>query len=230
MGLESVDLFYLHWPDPKTDLKQSLKRVHELWKQKKFSEFGLSNYSAAEVETILSICEANKFIKPTVYQAMYNVLTRAVEDELFPLLRKHNIRVYVYNPLAGGLLTGKYAKYEDQPEDRTRFDDKSVAGKRYKARFWNQAFFDALDLIRDAIAKHTPEKTMAQVSLMWLHHHSQIKRELNDAIIVGQSSPSHLQVNLHSGTESDEKLPTELIEALDKAWELTKPHCPPYHR
>lgn len=230
MGLESVDIFYLHWPDPKTDLKQSLKRVHELWKQKKFLEFGVSNYSAEQVETIISICEANKFIKPTVYQGMYNVLTRAVEADLLATLRKHNIRFYVYNPLAGGLLTGKYANYEDQPIDNTRFDDKNVAGKRYKSRYWHPIFFEALTLIRDAIAKYTPSKSMAEVSLIWLHHHSQLERNLFDAIIIGQSNPAHLHTNLHSGTDSDEKLPQELIDTLNQAWELVKPRCPHYAR
>lgn len=230
MHLEDVDIFYLHWPDPKTDLKQSLKRAHELWKQNKFRELGISNYSAAQVETILSICEANNFVKPTLYQGMYNVLTRAVEADLFEVLRKHNIRFYAYNPLAGGLLSGKYAKYEDQPEEKTRFDDSSVAGKRYKARYWNQVFFDALALIQEAIAKHAPGKALSQVSLSWLHHHSQLKRELFDAIIVGQSNINHLHTNLHSGTDSDETLPQELLAAIEQAWELVKPHCPPYSR
>lgn len=232
MKMDKVDIFYLHWPDPKTPLEQSLKRVHELHKKGHFRELGLSNFSVEQVAEIVKICESKGFIKPTVYQGMYNMLTRAIEPELIPFLREHKIRFYVYNPLAGGLLTGKYTSNKDVPLSSTRFDATSVVGKRYQDRYWKQCYFDALAIIKEAAAKHTPDKSLAEISLTWLHHHSVLHREEFDAIIVGQSSMSHLHTNLHSGTQGSEpsKLPQPLLDAIEQAWELVKPECPPYFR
>jgi aflatoxin B1 aldehyde reductase len=232
MKMDKVDIFYLHWPDPKTPLDQSLKRVNDLYKQGKFRELGLSNYSATQVEEILKICEAKGYVRPTVYQGMYNALTRAVEPELIPLLRQHGIRFYVYNPLAGGLLTGKYTSTEEKPQESTRFDATTIAGKRYQARYWKKCFFDALAIIKAAVDSHAPGRSLADISLTWLHHHSILNRDAFDAIIIGQTGISHLQTNLSSGTqgETPQTLPKEILEAIDQAWELVKPECPTYWR
>jgi aflatoxin B1 aldehyde reductase len=78
----------------------------------KFKRFALSNYAAWEVMEIYHICKQRGFVLPTVYQGMYNALTRDVERELFPCLRRLGMSFYAYNPLAGGLLTGRYS-YDD---------------------------------------------------------------------------------------------------------------------
>ena len=77
--------------------------------QGKFERFGLSNYSAWQVAEIVHTLREKKYgFGVSVYQGMYNAITRQVEGELFPCLRRYNIPFYSYNPLAGGLLTGKY--------------------------------------------------------------------------------------------------------------------------
>jgi aflatoxin B1 aldehyde reductase len=96
-----VDLFYLHAPDYGTEFEETLKVVNEFYKQGKFQRFGLSNYSSWQVMEIYKICEARGYVKPTVYQGRYSVLTRDVEKELFPCLRKLGIIFYAYNPLCG---------------------------------------------------------------------------------------------------------------------------------
>ena len=73
----------------------------------------MSNYAAWEVAEIVGICKANQWVLPTVYQAMYNAVTRAIEEELVPCLRKNGIRLVVYNPLAGGLFAGRVAAIDD---------------------------------------------------------------------------------------------------------------------
>jgi aflatoxin B1 aldehyde reductase len=233
MKTDSVDIFYLHWPDPKMPLEQTLKAVQALYKAGKFRELGLSNYPASQVTQIVQICEKHGYVKPTVYQGMYNMLTRDVEAELLPLLRELGIRFYVYNPLAGGLLSGKYKSSDVIPETDSRFDPKLTAGKRYQARYWKKSYFDAIEKIQAAAAELAPGKTLAEISLSWLHHHSILKRDTFDAIIIGQSSPAHLHTNLYSGTqgsEADNTLSEALIKVIDEAWEIVKPDCPPYHR
>lgn len=115
-----------------------------MYKQNKFQEWGISNYAAWEVVEIYYLCKANNWKPPTVYQGMYNYATRDVEKELFPALRRFNIaitwitwprcgmRFYAYNPLAGGLLTGKL-HYDNEP-DSGRFNVQTVWGKRYRDR------------------------------------------------------------------------------------------------
>uniref|UniRef100_A0A4W2DB94 NADP-dependent oxidoreductase domain-containing protein n=1 Tax=Bos indicus x Bos taurus TaxID=30522 RepID=A0A4W2DB94_BOBOX len=106
-----VDLFYLHLPDHGTPVEETLRACHQLHQEGKFVELGLSNYAAWEVAEICTLCRSNGWILPTVYQGMYNATTRQVETELLPCLRHFGLRFYAYNPLAGGLLTGRY-QYE----------------------------------------------------------------------------------------------------------------------
>ncbi|XP_040613475.1 aflatoxin B1 aldehyde reductase member 2 isoform X2 [Mesocricetus auratus] len=108
-----VDLFYLHAPDHSTPIEETLRACQQLHQEGKFVELGLSNYASWEVAEICTLCKSNGWILPTVYQGMYNATTRQVEKELLPCLRHFGLRFYAYNPLAGGLLTGKY-KYEDK--------------------------------------------------------------------------------------------------------------------
>lgn len=230
LQVDKVDIFYLHFPDPKVDVKESLRAVNDLHKQNKFDEFGVSNYSAEDLKTILAICEAESFIKPTLYQGIYNVLTRAVEGELFDLLHQHKIRFYAFSPLAGGFLTGKFGKYEDQPLEGTRFAAENLGGKISRDRFWKPEFFAALDVIRAAIKQHAPEKSLAEVSMLWMHYHSQLRRENFDGIIIGQSNFEHLDLNLKTGTGSSQGLPAPLVAAVDQAWNLVKDVAPNYHR
>ncbi|XP_060766457.1 aflatoxin B1 aldehyde reductase member 2-like isoform X2 [Neoarius graeffei] len=110
---QSIDIFYLHAPDHENPILDTLRTCNELYKEGKFKEFGLSNYASWEVAEIHSICKHNSWVLPTVYQGMYNAITRQVETELLPCLRHFGMRFYAYNPLAGGLLTGKY-QYEDK--------------------------------------------------------------------------------------------------------------------
>ncbi|CAM9972821.1 unnamed protein product, partial [Hapterophycus canaliculatus] len=75
-------------------------------------------------------CRANGWQTPSVYQGMYNAVTREVERELLPALKKLGMRFYAYNPLAGGILTGKHSF--DSPPDGGRFSSKTVWGGRYR--------------------------------------------------------------------------------------------------
>jgi len=104
---ENVDAFFLHCPDPETPLKETLDTCDELWRRERFDRFGVSNFSVGQLAEILEICETEKFNAPVIYQGMYNLVARKVED-IFPLIREHGIDFWAYNPLAGGLLTGKY--------------------------------------------------------------------------------------------------------------------------
>lgn len=117
LNVESVDMLYLHAPDPTVPIDKTLQAVHELHQAGKFKRFGLSNYSSWQVAEIYYICKANGWVLPQVYQGMYNAVTRQVEGELFPCLRRFNMAFYAYNPLAGGILTGRYNTIDEQPAE-----------------------------------------------------------------------------------------------------------------
>src|SRR3990167_4777789 len=206
---QSVDLFYLHAPDHITPIEETLSAVNELYTQGKFKRFGISNYASWQVAQICEICKANNWVMPSVYQGMYNALTRDVEAELFPCLRHYKISFYAYNPLAGGILTGKY-KFEDNPKSG-RFNGKTMWGKAYRKRFWTKEFFDGVESVKAKAESHN--LNLLQASIRWLYHHSSLSTEFGDAVILGVSSIEHLNDNL-SASEGG-PLPEDLIVLFD---------------
>jgi aflatoxin B1 aldehyde reductase len=215
---KKVDMWYLHGPDRTTPYEVTLKAVNDLYKEGYFERFAISNYMAWEVAEICEICGKNGWIKPVVYQGVYNVLHRSVEWELFPCLKKYGMAFYAYNPLAGGYLTDRYHRddEENKHEKGSRFDPKRWQGKMYRARYWNDEYFDALDLLRPVAKKHG--MTEAECALRWMTHHSQLKKAngIGDAVIIGASSTKQLESNLVDLEKGP--LPDDVLKALDEGW------------
>lgn len=113
-----IDIMYLHLPDRETPLKETCKAINETYQEGKFKRFGISNYTADEVEQIVAICKNNGYVAPTVYQGQYNPLVRSGEDTLFPVLRKHGIAFYAYSPAAAGVFVGN----QKTAQSGSRFD------------------------------------------------------------------------------------------------------------
>ena len=99
LGTDCVDIFYLHAPDRSVPFEETLEGCNELFKEGKFVKLGLSNYAAWEVAEIYNIAKERGWVKPTIYQAMYNALTRDIDTELVPCCRKYGIDIVVYNPV-----------------------------------------------------------------------------------------------------------------------------------
>ncbi|XP_066462457.1 aflatoxin B1 aldehyde reductase member 3 isoform X2 [Eleutherodactylus coqui] len=163
-------------------------------------------------------------------EGMYNATTRQVETELLPCLRQLGIRFYAYNPLAGGLLTGKY-KYEDKDTEQkpSRFFGNNWA-EAYRNRYWKKHYFQAIDVVQraleEAYGKDRPSLTAA--ALRWMYHHSKLQGSRGDAVILGMSSVEQLVQNL-DGAEGGPLLPPVVI-AFDEAWNLVAHDCPNYFR
>lgn len=123
----------------------------------------------------------------SVWEGVYNALHRSVEPELFACLRHYKLAFYAYNPLAGGYLTSRYHR-KDQSGDTagSRFDKNKWQGRMYRTRYFNDEYFDALELLRPVATKHG--LTEGECALRWMNHHSMLKREYGDAIIIGASS------------------------------------------
>lgn len=93
---DKVDIMYLHAPDRHTPFEETCRAMDAEYRKGKFARFGISNYTADEVEEIVSICEKHGFVKPSVYQGRYNPIIRSGETQLFPVLRRHGISFYAY--------------------------------------------------------------------------------------------------------------------------------------
>lgn len=144
LQVTKIDLLYLHQPDKTSALSDTLATVNELLTEGVIGAFGLSNYSAVEVDRCVELCRGHGYALPVAYQGLYNAINRRVEDELFPTLRKHGIAFVAYNPLAAGLLTGKHV--QEGEVKKGRFKD----NPNYLGRFYKPDLFEGLSLVRSA--------------------------------------------------------------------------------
>jgi aflatoxin B1 aldehyde reductase len=218
LNTDKLDIWYLHAPDRSTPFAETFEAVNTLHQENLFARLGLSNYQAWEVAQICELCASHNWKKPDVYQGVYNALHRAVEPELFPCLRHYNIAFYAYNPLAGGYLTDRYHRDTAEVEAGSRFDPERFQGRAFRKRYWNEAYFGALEGLRGVAGGF--ELSEAECALRWLMHHSKLEGGRGDAVIVGASSVHHLEANLLDLEKG--KLPEEVVRALDAGWEKCK--------
>ena len=221
LGTDRVDLLYLHSPDLDTPVAETLESCLELFQQGKFKQFGLSNYASWQVAEVVETCRHNGWMQPTVYQGMYNALTRDVERELFPCLRNYGMRFYAYNPLAGGMLTGKHMSVDDIP-DSGRFN----VERGYLDRYWKQDYFNVLQELQGACEEL--DLKPVEVALSWLVNHSLLDDARADGIILGASRVAHLDQNMRACSHAP--LDPSILEILDRGWEIIKPNCFKYFR
>lgn len=219
LNRSSVDILYFHFPDQKTPIEEALDTVAELYEEGKIKEFGLSNYPAWQVVDIYNKCPKHNCPLPSIYQGMYNSLCRNVEPELFPAIREMGIKFYAFNPLAGGLLTGKHEHFDDTPQPG-RFERL----KSYRDRYWKKTYFNAIEYIKISCDKEGIP--IAEAAYRWLAFHSKLNN--NDAIILGASKLEQMAQNiscLRNGV-----LPEHIIEAINDAWEIARPDSPSYFK
>ncbi len=221
MKRDSVDLLYFHFPDGKTPIDEALETMKELHEQGKIREWGLSNYPAWQVINIAYKCDKIGCPRPTVYQGMYNALCRNVEPELFPAVRSLGMRFYAFNPLAGGLLTGKHQHFEDTPQPG-RF----ARLESYRKRYWKQSYFDAITAIKEACEKENIP--MVEAAYRWLVNHSCMDASLGDGILLGASRLEQMTQNMEAASKG--VLPQSILDAMDAAWEIAKPDSPAYFK
>ena len=161
------------------------------------------------------------------FASSYNALTRSVEFEATAAFRELGIRSYHYNPLGGGMLTGKFKAFDQDDEDRaeTRMG-KCGPTSNYSNRYWKQQYFDALESLRTVCeAEGVP---MAEAALRWCRHHSVLSPKHGDGFIIGASSLEHAVANLDAASKGP--LPEAIVTAYDEAWKITEPVAHKYFR
>jgi aryl-alcohol dehydrogenase-like predicted oxidoreductase len=210
-----LDLYYLHQPDYNVRIEESLAAMDELVRAGKVRYPACSNYAAWQMTQILSISDRQGYKPPFVTQPMYNLLARGIEPEYVPMCREFGVSMVVYNPLAGGLLTGKQKR--EAPIAGTRFDKNDM----YLNRYWYDAYFDAVQEL--AVIARNAGRSLVSLALNWLLHHT-----ATDCVILGASRIEQLEENLKAFDEG--ALPPEIVAACDGVWAKLRGVTPQYNR
>lgn len=196
MGLDYVDIFYSHRPDPNTPFEETAETLDLLVRQGKALYIGISNYFTEDTKKMIALFE-EKGTPFVIHQMSYNMLNREVEEDgLFDLLEEHQLGAIAYGPLAEGLLSDKFSQKipDDFPIHRTNAyilqgDSQAKTQKR---------LHDLYDLAQQR------GQTLSQMALAWL-----LRKETMTSVVVGTTTIPHFDDNLaalKNTTFSDEEL------------------------
>ncbi len=146
---------------------------------------------------------------------MYNLIARGIEQEYLPACRELGVANVVYNPLAGGLLTGKHI--DERPVEGSRFD----TNQQYFDRYWFGENFNAIKTLKELACG--ANRSLISLALNWLLHHSE-----TEGVILGASSLEQLQANLSAAQEG--AMSEDVVIACDQVWARLRGASPIYNR
>ncbi|MFN4259964.1 MAG: aldo/keto reductase [Gemmataceae bacterium] len=201
-----IDLYQTHQPDPDTPAEETLQAFDDLVRAGKVRYIGCSNYPAWQVALSLGISARHGWSRFDCVQPRYNLLHREIESELLPLCRDQGLGVIVYNPLAGGFLTGKYQSL-DAPEAGARFT-LGITGELYRKRYWHEAQLEVVRTLQDFMRQRS--RSLASAAVAWVLAQPGIT-----AAIIGASRPEQLDATLAA---TDLRLDAEEMEVCAQAW------------
>jgi aryl-alcohol dehydrogenase-like predicted oxidoreductase len=215
---ERVDVLYLHQPDRSVPVEETAQALAEVVEAGLVGAVGVSNFAAWQVADVEAACVAAGAPRPVVAQQLYNLVARRIEAEYVEYARVHDLATVVYNPLGGGLLTGRH-HFEDAP-DEGRFGS-SALSQMYRDRYWTRPMFDAVE----ALGRIAADAGMGlpELALRWL-----LSREVVTAVLLGGSKPDQLRSNL--ATAARGPLPGEVLEACDEVGRTLDGPMPAYNR
>ena len=218
LGVERLDLFYLHQPDRATPVVETLATVSELVAEGKIGSLGVSNFAAWQIAELNAAADAVGTDRPVVAQQLYNLVARRIEEEYFEFADTTGLLTMVYNPLGGGLLTGRH-RFEQKPTGG-RFGDSRLAAM-YTERYWDATLFEAITALQEiAAGAGIP---MTELALRWL-----LGQERVGALLLGGSKVEHLESNI--ATAALGALPAEVVAACDAVGAALRGPMPAYNR
>ncbi|KAK7063684.1 aldehyde reductase [Favolaschia claudopus] len=194
LGIQSVDVFYIHAPDPSLELEDMLQGINEAHKAGRFKRFGLSNFKASDVQRVYEICKDKGYPLPSVYQGNYSAVARKQETELLPTLRKLGIAFYVYSPIAGGFLTKTAQQLREGSAEAGRFAKGHRMQALYGGMYNKPSYFKALELWEEAANQAGCSK--AELAYRWVAFDSVVDSQYGDAVIFGGSKHSQISETL----------------------------------
>lgn len=200
MGLDYVDVFYHHRPDPETPLEETMGALSDVVRQGKALYVGISNYGVEEAAAAIRILKENK-TPCLIHQPRYNMFERQIEAHLFPLLEQEGVGCMAYSPLAQGALTDKYL--HGIPEGSRASRQGTTVGGRYLKE-------ENLGKIR-ALAELAQKRgqSLAQLALAWV-----LRRREVTSVLIGASSVKQLGDNIQTLNHLD--FEQEELDEIDR--------------
>jgi len=215
---ERVELFYLHQPDRSTPIEETLTQLAAFLEEGRILAWGVSNFAAWQIADLDAAAQRVGLPRPVVAQQLYNLVARRLETEYAEFAQVHGLHTMVYNPLGGGLLTGRHSFADTAGTGR--FGDSRLAGM-YRERYWNESLFAAIGRLT-AIAQGAG-LPLTELALRWL-----VSQETADSVLLGGSKVSHLRANLDALAAGP--LDEDVLAAIaEVGTELSGP-MPAYHR
>ena len=198
LGTDYIDLYQIHALDQVTPLEETLRALEDLVRQGHVRYVGVSNWSAWALMKALGIADRHGWVRPVTLQAYYSIAGRDIEREIAPLLTAERLGLMVWSPLAGGLLSGKFTRDGQGPQDarRASFDFPPVNRAR---------LFDCVDAMQPIAAAHGV--SVARVALAYV-----LTKPFVTSVIIGAKTLEQLDDNL-AATALD--LTSEQLAALD---------------
>jgi aryl-alcohol dehydrogenase-like predicted oxidoreductase len=215
LNTEYLDIYYLHVPDRSVPLEETLEAMDQLIRQGKIRYAGASNYASWQICRMHWLAERHGYPPMGVTQVAYSLLARGIEQEYLPMCSELGVSVVAYNPLAGGLLTGKHPPQAPLPG--TRFE----RNRSYLDRYWKEGNLRAVQ--RLAGVAEAAGRSPVALALNWLLYHTPI-----DCVVLGASRLEQLRENLTALEQG--ALPPDLISACDQVCADLHGTMPPYNR
>ena len=182
-----IDLYQLHGYDPATPVDETLGALDDLVHQGKVRYTGCSNFLTYQLVRAIGRSETLRLARFDSVQPRYNLLFRQIEREMLPFCREEGVGVIPYNPIAGGLLSGKHSRTAPPPEG-TRFTLGNAA-RNYQDRYWHDREFDTVDALRELAGQ--AGVNLVTLSVAWV-----LANEAVTAPIIGASRPGQLDSSL----------------------------------
>src|SRR5690606_8559999 len=176
LGLDHVDLYQIHGWDPATPIEQTLRALDDIVRSGRARYIGVSNWAAWQIMKSLGISRYEHLEPFVSLQAYYSLAGRDLEREIVPLLRAEGLGLMVWSPLAGGFLSGKYARDGDAEGRRATFDFPPVD---------KDSAYDVIDVMREVARARGC--TVPQVALAWL-----LKQPAVSTVILGAKRQDQL--------------------------------------
>ncbi|KUJ06949.1 Aldo/keto reductase [Mollisia scopiformis] len=216
---EKVATYLLHVPNPSTPISSTMDGIQALYLAGHFDEFGISNFTPAQVLELHTYATSHSYILPTVYQSIYSLCSRLNEVHLFPLLRRLNIKIQAYSCLGSGFLVKTPAQIRS---NSGAFDPSTVLGKILHEIYGKPNFLQFLEEYR-ALCEEMGERP-AGVAYRWVVWNSGLDVERGDQVVVGASGARQLEETILEIRKG--KLEGWVCERLDAMWKKVEAEAP----
>lgn len=182
LGIEAIDLYQIHWPNPDAEIEEGWEAMAELQREGKVRALGVSNFSVSQMERVMKIAPITSLEPP------YSLLNREIETEILPFCQRHGIGVIAYSPMASGLLSGKMtrARVAALPRDDWRSHSEQFAEPRLSRSLY------LVETLRDIGSRHG--RTAGEVAIAWT-----LRRPEVTGAIVGARRPEQLDGVIGAG-------------------------------